>query len=525
MKKLILTLTATAMLMPAAAQQYVIVDNGVPLLLDDIEKITYEKDDEFETRMLPGKLAADPKTSLFSQALQLTGLADTLQLYWKPEYVAPNDERYYFQARTYNQYATYVTRRVRKFTVFAETNDIFAAQGINNLDDLKAYAKQVYDEAFPEDAAVSDPTDRRNSLNRFMAYHILGHGTKYYHLTGYDNGMMQYFYDREKADIAAWYATLMPQASLKCAYPDGENAGLYLNHRGLKDGPDKYGSQIRGAKILADDKLPADDNYTHAAFNGYYFYIDRILAYDQTAREQVLGSERWRVDCTTLSPDIMNVDTKLRDHLPDPRYDDQPLLASHAFTWDIENFWAAKQQSPIIAMPSLSYLWYYDGDELIVLGDFDITIKLPPLPAGEWEIRLGDAIRGENPKIIAYINGQQTSEEIDLAKYYYKDMPDEELPDESFKQIKNQKLGSPSDCGWYQSIGTIIMEYHPHSEHNLVLRSILGRVQSDGKSDIYLRLVCTRSLTEDNNRPTVLGLDFLEFCPVSIADNKEIPED
>ena len=204
MKKLILTLTATAMLMPAAAQQYVIVDNGVPILLDDIEKITYEKDDEFETRMLPGKLATDPKTSLFSQALQLTGLADTLQLYWKPDYMPSPNRYYYYKAGVWNEVAVTDIRRLRLFTVFAETDDVYAAQGINNLDDLKAYARQVYDEACPEDAAVSDSTDRCNSLNRFVAYHILGHGAHYYHLTGHDGNLMQNFYDRDKADIATW---------------------------------------------------------------------------------------------------------------------------------------------------------------------------------------------------------------------------------------------------------------------------------------------------------------------------------
>ena len=523
MKKLILTLTATAMLMPAAAQQYVIVDNGVPILLDDIEKITYEKDDEFETRMLPGKLAADPKTSLFSQALQLTGLADTLQLYWKPDYMPSPNRYYYYKAGFWNEVAVTDIRRLRLFTVFAETDDVYAAQGINNLDDLKAYARQVYDEAFPEDAAVSDPTDRRNSLNRFVAYHILGHGAHYYHLTGYDGNLMQNFYDRDKADIATWYATLMPYASLKCSYPAGQEAGLYLNRRGLKDGPDKYGTQIRGAKLVPYDyaSLAGGDIYTHPAFNGYYFYIDRILAYDRTAREQVLGSERWRVDCTTLSPDILNIDTKQRDLMTvdgDPSVADQRYV-NHAFFWDIENFWAAKSLSPLIARRSRCNFWDYEGDEMLIFDNFDVTVKLPPLPAGEWEIRLGNCNIEGCPKITAYINGQQTSDEIDLSLRYYRGMPESEIPAGVTADMLSNKLKAPDDCGYFNSSG----QFNRFSDEGYVLRSILGRVKSDGKSDIFLRLVSTVSPV--NGNMTTMILDFLEFCPVSIADNKEIPED
>lgn len=524
MKKLILTLTATAMLMPAAAQQYVIVDNGVPILLDDIEKITYEKDDEFETRMLPGKLAADPKTSLFSQALQLTGLADTLQLYWKPDYMPSPNRYYYYKAGVWNEVAVTDIRRLRLFTVFAETDDVYAAQGINNLDDLKAYARQVYDEAFPEDAAVSDPTDRRNSLNRFVAYHILGHGAHYYHLTGYDGNLMQNFYDRDKADIATWYATLMPYASLKCSYPAGQEAGLYLNRRGLKDGPDKYGTQIRGAKLVPYDyaSLAGGDIYTHPALNGYYFYIDRILAYDRTAREQVLGSERWRVDCTTLSPDILNIDTKQRDLMTvdgDPSVADQRYV-NHAFFWDIENFTATQANSPLVARRSHCNWWCYDGDEMRINGDFDITIKLPPLPAGEWEIRLGSCCVGDyNPKVKAYINGQQVAEEIDLALLYFEGMPSEQLPD-GYSDTMPKKLGPPTDCGHFT---VNPLTFFRHSDDGRLLRCVLGRVKTDGKADTFLRIATIPSPTVGNM--TEMVLDFLEFCPVSVCDNKEIPED
>ena len=70
--------------------------------------------------------------------------------------------------------------KVRKgYTAFVETDSVYAAHGIYNISDLKAYAAKVYDEMYPEDAAIADPTDRRNSLNRFVSYHLLDRmGTK-----------------------------------------------------------------------------------------------------------------------------------------------------------------------------------------------------------------------------------------------------------------------------------------------------------------------------------------------------------
>ena len=82
MKKPLLLLTLVALVTPATAQEYILVDDDVPIFSSDVLEITYETDEQFGQRLLPGILAADPKTQLFSQALQLTGLADTLRCYW-----------------------------------------------------------------------------------------------------------------------------------------------------------------------------------------------------------------------------------------------------------------------------------------------------------------------------------------------------------------------------------------------------------------------------------------------------------
>lgn len=430
MKKLLLSIAIAALCTTATAQQYIIVNGEMPVLASDVKKITYEEDARFENGLLAGALATDAKTTLFSQALQLTGLADTLRIYNYDDYKAPYPRTYRYRSHTWNEIAWYNANRYRNFTVFAETDDVYAANGITNIEQLKAYAKQVYDEAFPEDAGISDPTDRRNSLNRFVAYHILRHGSSYWYLTYYDGKMTDKFVDTNMTDVAVWYSTLMPEASIKCSYPmAGKDKGVYLNRRGLKNSPDKYGKQVRGAKVVAYDDTYINDPFTHIAFNGYYFHIDRLLAYDQTTRNDVLGSELWRVDLKTMSREIMNNAWELRGNYT---VDDDNSVAddsefpkngrNYIYKWDcMENIKGDNLDHPgMIARRAHSTFWSWQGDEMNVFGNFGtITIKLPPLPKGEWEVRMGFCTVETRSDVRIYLNGQVTIDTLRMSRYYY----------------------------------------------------------------------------------------------------------
>ena len=420
MKKLILSIAATALCASASAQ-YIIVNDELPISASDVEKITYEEDNQFDDTLLPGRLTSDPKTTIFSQALQLTGLADTLRTYIYDNYKG-EAWKYYYKSHIRKEVAWTNENRFKMFTVFAETDSTLNANGINNLDDLKAYAKQIYDEAYPEDASVSNPTDRRNSLNRFVAYHILRHGSPYWYLTAYDGTTQGAFWQNTYlGDMSAWYETLMPHASLKCSYPMGEDKGLYLNRRGLRNGPDKYGKQIRGAKIVTD----GENGFDHKCFNGYYFHIDSLLTYDKKTQDEVLGTELWRVDFKTLSPDIMNNADELRGNYlaEDNTPDDSPYPKNgrnYLYTWgNMENITGNGTSYGLIARRAHLYFWSWQGDEMNLFGDFDMTIKLPPVPAGEWEVRMGTCSMATRPNVRIYLNGEVAIDSLCLSEGNY----------------------------------------------------------------------------------------------------------
>ena len=640
MKKMILSLLAAACMLPVVAQQQFIIMQHVnnkfgvtdgtysPTPVSDVVKITFEADKYFETFLLPGAIAEDNNLKLFNQALQLTGLADSLKAVCYPDYTPTFDsKKYYYRSHTWSEVAWFNQIRLKMFSVFAETDAVYAAAGITTIDQLKAYAKQVYDEYYPEDAAVSDPTDRRNSLNRFVAYHILPQGTGYYNLTCYDGYKMELCVDRTLTDIASWYPTMMPHAALKCSYPAaGTETGMYLNRRGLKGGPDKYGVQVRGAKILPQENGAFD----YEARNGYYYYIDGILAYDKQTREQVLGGERWRVDFKHLSPDFMhNAQELLGNYLNDDDNNhaddsDTPRNGRNiAYQWDALQNITGSGTVPLIHRRAHANFWSWQGDEVNLFGDdFDFTIKLPQLPAGEWEVRLGYCGGiGSRADVRIWLNDQQVVDSLIMAYSYYADgLPfskqgcttgiidymlqhyfslserDSVYP-YSYHLVTDLTTGEQmwSNTGFildssdiypssiYRVLGTSTIfgfsgqaykygmkgqyvnwsqlaeryrdaattEFVPtlpkvllgpkdcfhfspsalqqyrfsdtNANSGYLLRAVLGRIKSDGKTDNYLRIKGLSDGRTNNINETML--DYFEFVPAAIVDNTEIPEE
>lgn len=332
-----------------------------------------------------------------------------------------NDRLCFHTATEYDNVA-YPAQRYYYFTVFAETNDVFAAKDIHNLEDLKAYAKSIYDPIYPEDANVTDPTDRRNSLNRFVAYHVLNRYAHYYGVTAVDgeNSTLAKNFDRSVMDISDWYETMMPYSTMKFSFPNGTEEGLYINRRGVQDRADAQGVKIRGAKVM----IPEVNNID---INGLYYYVDDIVFYDQ----QALGGELWRVDATTLSPDFMRLGTDgqtarghwTRSSIENGKYAEgggSPNAVQNTRTCVgfkagfVENF-EFNDMTHLHVRPRTLNFWSYAGDEVTLKGLYDVTIKLPPLPNGEYEIRQGICTGFESWGAVQYyLDGELQSEFVPL---------------------------------------------------------------------------------------------------------------
>lgn len=473
MRRLILSLFVTIATVPTLlAQQLLIVNDEMAIDVNDIDHISYAANPQSPYLLTGEMLAVDPNTTLFSQALQLTGLADSLIVYEDESYPTNLSGQLFtmYSGNTHSSQGYYQASRRRRFTVFVETDSVFRAAGINNIDDLKAWAKRTYDEVFPQDASVSNPTDRRHSLNRFVSYHILPHAAGYSSLTPVNdrNTVLAANMPGTTRDVTTFYETLMPFASLKCSYPRRVNPdGIYLNRRGLRND-----CTVRGIHIMKDA-----GEYDHWTDNGCYYYIDNLLAYDKTTQEQVLY-DMWRVDFKALSPDLLNIGF---------RYGNEILYGlPSAFVDNIDT-----DAELVAIIPHQSYWRSYEGDAVFCPNMKRLTVKLPPLPQANWQVRLGYNPGAERPVINTYINGVPQFSNIDLRAY--KTFEDVDADDNLF-------LG-PDDYYQGGSSENVLANF------NNCLRVVIGNFYTNGERDNFLTIEVA---TDYDYWP----IDYLEFVPI-----------
>ena len=249
---------------------------------------------------LPDLIAEDSTTTIFGQALKLTNMSDSLTKYMDLDYSVSDDSATIGVPVRYGNQdwkAKYPEKRFHKFTALVEPDAVFKKHNINNINDLIAYAKKVYDKTFPKDAGLYDDdfTNRKNPLNRFISYHLIDGRIGYDDLAPSGEVMKQCLVT-DVADPEAFWQTMCPGAMIRFCRP---SEGLFANRKGLGR---KYYAGCQGVKVLS-----ASESGTHeqGALNGVFHYLDDILVYDVNTRDNVLNC-RMRIDGTTLSPDFWN---------------------------------------------------------------------------------------------------------------------------------------------------------------------------------------------------------------------------
>lgn len=518
------------------------VDNGVVHTMDKVIGA--------QNFMLPDVIGQDSTATIYYEALVKTGMADSLQRFEDFTYSVgsdsvdwTNDALVMSTASEYDNVA-YPKNRLFKYTAFVVQDAVLKEKyGIETLDGLRQLAASIYDDMYPDDAQYYDSlTNRRNSLNRFISYHLLNRIGTYYTLTCVDgaNSTLAINWDRRNWDIADWYETMMPHSLMKFSFPQGSAAGLYINRRGVQTRRDSRGVLIPGVKVYSPSQVKIDQS----AVNGVYHYINDIVHYGRETQEVVLD-ERLRFDASTLSPDFMN--SGARGHYTRSSYENgkyglwdnnathnnrQTCLGFKAGF--VENF-KYDNATHLHVRPRVLSFWSYQGDEVTIKGIFDFTVKLPPVPAGTYELRLftctGFASRGI---IQAYIKkGDGGYEPCGI-------------PFDMRPAGTDPKIGwrGDSDLGDDDAIAAFDKAFHnrgwmrgPHSYGNATteaggvrgtsfanlnntLRKVITTFDTDGQTDIYFRV--QQKMQSINNE---MNFDFIELCPSSVYNNEFYPED
>ena len=439
---------------------------------------------ENSNRMLPDVMEENKKISLFSEALTATGLAILMRnTYRDADYDPEKYPRYKYTSHVNKETATVPDTKEYGFTAFVPTDSILANKyGIHSLLDLYKKSCEIYDVMYPEDVSkeghsFENLTDSVNPLRRFMEYHILNRKIQgWNYLTPLnDIGIMTAL-----MNPVDWYETLLPHTMMKVEkltvlkYADADQMReRYINRR--RD--DEY--RVRGAMI----QKSVENEYSNQAINGWYFYVDDILAFDETTRD-IVDNCRIRMDFSTIFPELETNGIRQNGNVKqqDPEYDE---TGKYGRNYYFPNGYlkGVKSTGYFVYRRPHDYYDSYEGDEFNLFGNFDIEFKLPPVPyEGDWQIRLGYAAESS--------------------------MSDAEKSAD-YKNLKNKGYYRGA-MGGYRYDGAGASTYRQFVTVQMTLRRVLCTVHVDPKKDHYLRIRCV------STGKTEFDLDYLELVPKSV---------
>lgn len=299
--------------------------------------------------------------------------------------------------------------RRQGFTLFAETDEVFnkewgvpmpvydeATQSITNWETIKQVLNEQCGKIY-SNLKPGDLTDKDNAVNIFVATHLLNsnmqlannsavrHATEYGYTTGENINEPSTNYT---VNVWDYYRTAWPQESklLKITQtPDGQ---FYLNRfskydNGLKGTYLETGTLQEG--ILAHALNEVDGSvYNNVALYGSYHPIDNVLSFNSDYAS-AMKSERVRMDFTTLLPEIASNNLRGKDaYFPTDYFS---TLTNVSADTKIQLLYVRKG-------------WVdYQGDELLVTGNYDFTLEVPAMPNdGSYELRIGYNVNGVRAK-------------------------------------------------------------------------------------------------------------------------------
>ena len=481
--------------------------------------------------------------TLFYNALQVTHLMDSISKYIDESYPGVSYDStlecfrktpdlcsvIYSTAYETDEHAVFPDKRLFKYTVFVVPDSILkpflisqgllAESDVNNnavcLDALRSYAESVY----PEGSGTDD--DRCNSLNKLLSYHILPVGLSYDQFNVSEQGILdnRVFYD--ELDVEDFYETMQPHSLMRIssAYdlaskPKVKNnrLGIFINRKGTVQGLQNGKQLIQG--IMINDLTDRAD-ISSIAQNGYYYYIDDLLLYDEYTRD-VLNA-RIRIMTSTLSPDFINSGARGR------------MMKSEGDENDYTSGFIPNYCKNVSWTPGTEfYLRYRNatfghlyGEDMTIRGDYDISFKLPPVPNdGMYEIRSFNNSLGTSSK-----NDRGTAQfflrEGDKGEWTFSTEPINLRLEGSNPIIGWQMYSSRTDSlaidiamrnNGYMKAPDI---YKNIADSENCYRVILFEQYLKANQDYYLRI---KKVDIDN---TVTTFSFIELVPESIYTGRE----
>ena len=410
-----------------------------------------------------------------------------------------------------------------KYTAFVEPDEVFHKNGIYSIADLKAFAEKWYG---TEDK--DDPKSPRNALYKFVAYHFVEGELPYNMIvpseSGYKEGLYNYVFV-PGYDLYNYFPTMMGKL-MKVLKPlstaDGRN--IYINYSKRKF---PYNPAIRNhinVRIIElTEFTQADEQYAgfvSAAGNGLIHPIDKILIYNDDEMVGNILNERMRFDIAALQPELSS----------------NNLWQGSAFVYFPIDYCKGLKKCGLEGLMHSRIDYGHNGDIFVFMNQYDVAIKIPPIPTRTYEIRFSTIMPmskhiGETDFFQVYFDDKicglpictdimSTDERIGWVR-------DNETLDNG---VENDKL--LRNKGWMKAPDTYNThnfstgEKAPARDNYTIMRKIaLTEYLVEGEH--WMRF---RYIGEENPNSIYSGynehwFDYLEFVPLHIVSDPIKPED
>lgn len=482
-----------------------IIQKDIEMYNGNIHKIDHVLDPTREG--IVEAISSKKEFSIFYEALLATGLADSLVKIKDESYDPENYSSMITVPASLGQwyYQELPPSRKYGYTALMESNATMNSNSITDLNSLKSYAAKIYDEIYPEDANVTNPADRRNSLNRFVAYHLIKKQLSYSKFID-DYVMYNNSFDKSHMlndiglNLNEYIETLCPNTLIEVTRKGGTQETNLLNLN------PETNQCVRIVKANSDND----------ATNGVFHEVDKMLVYSKDV-DNVLSSKRLRFDAASFFDELTNNNMRGNGStLPNVQYQIPRGYLSRV---------TCSEQTVVCYLTPYEKYQDYQGDEIFLGASsgklYDFTITTPPIPAGTYEVRFGYLTNGKRGVAQLYLDGVPAGVPLDLnmnatdASIGYEvpgSVTDDPNGYENDKMMRNRGFMKGPACYRVPVAGWTSGKNARYSAS--VLRRIMGTYRFKSAGHHYL---------------TVKGLsggefmfDYLEFVPTSALETEDI---
>lgn len=446
-------------------------------------------------------ISKDSTFSLFYKALEATGLVDSLLRTIDESYSLTSIRIAELEAAVNTTIASErhaPTSRKYGYTLLMESDKTMREHGITDLNSMKHYAKSIYDEVYPADAGIEDITNRSNSLNRFIAYHLIDKQISY---TKFIN---DYFtaHMSKVVDLYEYIETMCPNTLLEVKFDRISQTG------------NRFNTNSETGKYIGI----VSTNYDNQSVNGYYHELDDMLTYNADVYGEMC-SKRLRFDFASIFPELTNNNMRGRPS------DNGALLYRNALPKGYLDKLQCTEQTVVCYSNAHDKLMNYEGDEVFLVVQsgklYDFTVTTPPVPAGTYEVRFGYQSNGRRGVAQFYVDGVPSGVPVNLNTLGSNSQigyitpgtdADDMLGFQNDKMMRNRGyMKGPN------SFKAVVESWYAGSSaryNGSNLRKILGiyTFPKDGTHQIMVKGLSGGQFQ----------IDFLEFVPTNILEKEDI---